>query len=101
MSNSDYKNKVYETDGFHIPRYMMDSILRYVDDGVMPGSFLCAVLSNDLSGAVAYADDNNMRNLPAYVRFLYNHCPCGCWGSRDIVTNWVVNNGLKGRIHDS
>jgi hypothetical protein len=96
MSYNDYRDKLYETDGFYIPDYMMDGVIRYIEDGVEPGGFLSAVLVNDLTGAVAHADDVNMRNLPAYVRFFYNHCPSACWGNRDKVTAWIVNGGLNG-----
>jgi len=96
MSYTDYKDKEYKTGDFFISRYMMGGIFRYVEEGVLPGGFLSAVFSNDLTGAVAHADDVNMRNLPAYVRFIYNHCPSDCWGDRDKVKAWLVNGGLKG-----
>ena len=39
------------------------------------GSFLTAVLRNDLTSAVYAADGINIRALPIYIHFIYNHLP--------------------------
>jgi len=39
------------------------------------GSFLKAVVDNDLGGAIGRADELNQRALSLYVRFLYNVAP--------------------------
>lgn len=74
---------------FHIRQDMLDALRRYVEDGTPPGGFLRAILANDLMGACAYADDDNMRNLPAYAAYVYNELPSGCHGSHEIVTRWI------------
>lgn len=75
--------------GFYIPSRMMGGIRRYVDEGVEPGDFLCAVIANDLKEAVGRADDENMANLPAFVDFFYNHAPSLCWGSSERMAKWI------------
>jgi len=80
---------MYKFREFHIPDYMMPGLLRYIEYGVMPGHFLTAVLENDLKEAVSQADENNMKNLPAYMGYLYNEAPIGCYGSPEIVSAWV------------
>ena len=42
-----------------IPEYMIGSLRRYIENGIEPGSFLSAVLCNDLRGACECADDTN------------------------------------------
>lgn len=79
----------YQFRDFEIPEYMMAGLLRYIEHGIPPGSFLEAVLENDLKAAVGRADDINMRNIPAYIGYLYNEAPRGCWGSPKIVEAWI------------
>ena len=80
---------IYEFRGFYIPDYMMDGLKRYIEQGIEPGSFLTAVLCNDLNGAVGRADDQNVKNLPAYIGYLYNEAPSPCWGSPEKVKAWM------------
>lgn len=81
---------------FYIPERMMESLYLYINCRVRPGDFLTAVLCNDLKEAVGRADDENMRNLPAYVAYLYNKAPAICWGSKGKFIDWVEKK--KGRI---
>jgi len=70
-------------------QHMVDALNRYIEHGIEPGSFLYAVLSNDLKGAVGRADHNNQRLIFEYVAYLYNYCPADCWGSPEKVENWL------------
>ena len=79
----------YEFKGFYIPDRMMGGLTRYIEDGIPPGDFLTAVISNDLSEAVGRADEENLRNLPAYIGYLYNKAPSGCWGSMTKMHDWM------------
>ena len=75
-----------------LPLYMTESLFLYFEQGYRPGSFLEAVLANDLAGAVSFADDTNKKYLEAYVQWLYWHPPGrpqGGWGSREAVDKWV------------
>lgn len=83
--------QLYRFRGFYIPERMMDGLNRYIHAHVEPGGFLRAVLQNNLKEACGMADDENLKNLPAFVSFLYNHAPMNCWGSRKIYDQWVKN----------
>jgi hypothetical protein len=66
-------------------------VIDYFEKGRPPGSFLAAVLANDLVGAVGQADDINKYRLADYVQWLYWEAPgrpCG-WGSYEAVREWV------------
>ena len=80
-----------------IPDCMHDPIIRYVEDGVMPGRFLQRVLANDFSGAVVSADDQNIMVLRDYACLMFNDLPGDCWGSPQKVGAWAVTGGLNGR----
>lgn len=76
-------------EGYHlIPEYMQGGVERYMLDGIMPGSFLRAVLNNDFMGAASNADYNNQQILFKWAMFLYNHAPAGSFGSPENVRNW-------------
>lgn len=89
--------KPYETGGYYIPQRMMYGIKHYVLHGQKPGDFLQAVISNDLKMAVSYADDENLRNISAYVRFFYNEMPSNCWGNPKIMADWIKGQGFVGK----
>jgi hypothetical protein len=72
-----------------IPEHMHGGLRRYIENGILPGSFLTAVLTNDLKNAIGFADHINLWNIPRYVSFLYNYAPSGCWGSPAKVQSWV------------
>ena len=80
---------MYEFQGFYIPERMEHSIQDYIQHGIIPGSFLVAVISNNLKEAVGTADEENKRNLPAYIGFFYNQAPSPCWGSEKKMKDWI------------
>lgn len=80
-----------------LPDHMRGGMRRYIEKGIPPGSFLEAVLSNDLMGALAEADATNRHALPAYGRYLYNDVPSACHGSSEKVEAWIGTGGLAGR----
>ena len=72
----------------------MGGLERYRDQGILPGNFLQAILSNDLKMSCSHADDENLANLSAYVGYMYNEMPSGSHGSREIVDSWHRRGGL-------
>ena len=69
--------------------YMKDAVRRYIESRIPPGHFLTAVITNDLSGAVQYGDEENLTNLVAWVRFFYNEVPGAAWGDHDKFMEWI------------
>ncbi len=90
------ERKGYEFQGFYIPARMMGAIERYVEYAAIPGDFLQAVICNDLKEALGRADDENMKNLPAYVAFFYNETPSLCWGSPKKMKAWCDSKQEQG-----
>lgn len=85
----------YTFRGFSIPDYMADGLQLWIESGIYPGSFLTAVLENDLAEACGRAEENNLRALPAYVAYLYNEAPSQCWGSPAKCEAWAA---LKSKV---
>ena len=72
-----------------IPVPLHDGLVRYLVDGIKPGSFLTAVLENNLLDAVTRANpEAHFQSLPTLLRFLANHVPTTAWGSRAAVVAW-------------
>lgn len=73
--------------GLH-PKYKA-GMHRFIENGVIPGDFLTAVLSNDLFDAFGRMDGETSGNqLHDLVRWIYNVAPRPCWGSREAVMQW-------------
>ena len=79
----------YGGQEFYIPEYMEGGIKLYITKGIPPGSFLTAIICNDLIGAIAQADDVNIHNIPAFVAWFYNEAPTNCWGSKEKMIKWI------------
>lgn len=80
----------YTFRGVSIPERMAPALECWIQHGQIPGEFLQAVLRNDLREAVGRADPGNLVALPAYIGFLYNEAPGGCWGSLENVKAWAA-----------
>ena len=89
-------SKRYEFNDFYIPERMMGGIARYIECGIEPGSFLSAVICNDLKNSIGRADNENLQNLQAFVGYFYNEAPASCWGSPQNMDAWIACGGLAG-----
>lgn len=79
----------YRFREFYISKRMEGGIRRYIEEGILPGSFLKAVINNDLRSACTTADDENIKNLPAYIGYFYYEAPSECWGSKERMCRWI------------
>lgn len=71
-----------------IPETTRETIDNWVKFALPPGSFVEAVLCNDLQEAFACADDENIAALHSIVAYVYNRIPGTCWGNADRFRNW-------------
>jgi hypothetical protein len=76
-------------NGTWIDPHMLAAIERYTVQRIKPGSFLQAVICNDLQRAVGLADEENMHNLPAFCHYFYFEAPSKCWGSPEKMDAWL------------
>lgn len=60
------------------PQVIQESLKRYVENGVSTGSFLIAVLANDLMEAFNRADDYNLPALGSIVAYITMEIPIPC-----------------------
>jgi len=67
---------------------VVNSLKLYVEQGVLPGSQLQAVLENDLYGAFSRADSWRSAHMMDIVSYCCNNIPSACWGSPEKVEAW-------------
>jgi hypothetical protein len=72
-----------------VPAYLHTGLVQYLVDRCPTGSFLCAVLENDLLHACAYADPESRLALADLVLFLIDYAPATAWGSPARVRAWL------------
>jgi hypothetical protein len=85
----------YEFNGRLLPEQVHYGLTNYLVHHVPAGSFLTAVLENDLKEACARADDDCMWALPVIVAYLYNEAPSQAWGSKESVRDWLKMRGTS------
>lgn len=79
-----------------LPEHMRDGFRLYIEKGIPGGSFMTAVLGNDLIGAFQRADDINRVRMFDTCAFLCSEAPRGCFGSPGRVEDWIKSGGLEG-----
>lgn len=72
-----------------VPQHLLAALRRYAINHEPTGSFLHAVLANDLMRAVAHADEYSTAALSAIVAYVFNCLPMACWGSPENVREWL------------
>ena len=79
----------------NLPLHMQDGARLYVEHGVQPGSFLTAVICNDLLQSLGKADDINRAAIWDWCNFFYNDAPSTCWGSPAKMDAWIAQGGMN------
>lgn len=83
-----------------VPEHMQSALQVWVEDGLphpeMMGSFLLAVLSNQLVEAFVRADDENKLNMNNWALTLHCDVPRMAWGSFDRLLAWHAMGGMSG-----
>lgn len=92
MTDWDETTRAYERNQMQfMPSHTLEALNLYLDLGIVPGSFLKAVLCNDLMEAYRCADDINIANMYAIVRHMYSNVPANAWGSMEKVHAYIKN----------
>ena len=71
-----------------LPEHLRYGVNMYIAQGCLPGSFLQAVISNNLSRSFALADPISFVQMPEIVSFFHNEAPADCWGSPEKMRAW-------------
>jgi len=96
ISEIEYVEGQIDQGAINLPSHMIGSVKRYVLHGIPGDSFLTALFSNDLMGAIGKADAENQAAIVAWAQFLYNSVPGNCHGSPEKVAAWIASGGIAG-----
>ena len=97
MSVTDQQPTLSEKYGVNydaLPEHMRSGARLYIEDGIPPGDFMLAILTNDLKGAFGRADEINRSLIETWIRWTYNDIPGGAQGSVELVQAWMNARGL-------
>ena len=92
MNNFKERFNFCHFDGYDMTEQSKESMYNYFVHGLEPGSFMTAVLSNDLFGAASRADFVNRKLLYGYTLWLMNYAPYQSYGSPEAVQGWLNKN---------
>jgi hypothetical protein len=79
---------------------LIQSLWNYRDNRIRPGSFVHAVLHNDLAGAIMLGDSGSLDHLREVLDFVRYDLPSEAWGSREKVQAWLNPKNLFPSITD-
>ena len=77
-----------------LPESLRGGLRAYIEEGRPTGSFLRAVLGNDLKESFSRADIDNKDRLFEIVSWLSSNAPDRCWGSYEKVDEWIAKGGM-------
>lgn len=72
-----------------VPAHLRGGLARYFEDGIIPGSFLQAVLENNFQQVMACAAYGISRLDLTNLALLLSCAPFGSWGSREAVKQYA------------
>jgi hypothetical protein len=73
-----------------VPEHLKPGLMRYLDEHSKPGSFLRAVLENDLHEAVSRMEPPSFPDLKAVLSYLYNCAQGHAWGNPEKFDKWTA-----------
>lgn len=82
------------------PESVREQMRAYVEAGCEPGSFVYAVLANDLTSAIFRADETNYAQLRQITKWVYDSLPPEWYGDEARVRRWMQAGGRQGIRHD-
>ncbi len=80
-----------------IPAHCRGGLARWILLGILPGSFLRAVLSLEWDMAEQKADMLNAHRIDAYRAFMHHGCPEAARGDYRKLHSWKEAGGILGR----
>lgn len=86
--------KTIKLDYTNCPENLQGGLQRYFEERLATGSFLRAVLENNLVQTYQKADESNIQadSMLKLLRWLYNEAPSLAWGSEEKVAKWLAGD---------
>lgn len=95
LEYKEWNHSVYQE--YDIPSHLFEGLDRYFKQGLRPGGFLYAVLTNDLKDAMLRWAGGGYNPASDLVKFFCAEVPAPSWGSVDAVEKWIENHAAERR----
>ena len=83
-----------------LPANLRGGVQRYIEDGIEPGQFLCAVIDHDLFEAVTRFT-GPPEQLKQIVMWFNMHAPSPCHGSKRKREKWADERRAERMVEDA
>lgn len=77
-----------------LPEGLRPGMKLWIENGVLPGTFLEHVIHNRLVDSFAHADDFNVTRMFDIACFMYNYAPSDCWKTEENIENWIKTHRI-------
>lgn len=82
------KYKEMSRPNTYVPVHLRGGLIRWIEQGIVPGSFLRAMLVFDIDNARVYADPESAMHIATIEQWLWEFAPDECWGGAKEVAQW-------------
>lgn len=83
---------------YGLPNRMIEEVQAWIEEGRRPGGFLWAVICNNFTDAVTFADNENRRRFLEWAQFMHStYVPGLCWGNEAKANKWLAHGGRSGQ----
>jgi hypothetical protein len=76
-----------------IPELIIAQIDNFHVEHLPPGDFVQAVLENDLTSVLSFADEDSFKALRSIWAYCHKSLPPEAWGNPDLVASWLSLEG--------
>lgn len=90
-----------DADYDKLPENLRFGARRWIEDGILPGDFLTAVIENNLTEAFSRADDENTLRMRSIVSWWYNEAPGMCWGNKEKIKHWAEARAKERKMKEA
>lgn len=99
--SSDYRDHLRQRlKNSEVPRSLHGGLIEYFAARRPTGSFLHAVLENDLVQASLRADPVNRYEIATIALFLHHNFPAPPWGSPAAVATWLASSDPVPEVYE-
>lgn len=82
-----------------IPEELRGPLVRYIDEGLNPGCWLCHIIVSDIYAAALNAPLSHRPAIGHVAVFLLQHAPADCYGNVRALQRWLDTGGAIGNGH--
>lgn len=88
----------FNIDYSGLPKSLREGARLWIEEGIGPGSFLRAVIDNNLLEACCQASRENLEHIVDITKWWYIEAPAHCWGTKGKADEWAKARAKERRL---